>query len=115
MDILVRDKNIVIEVDGPTHFCNGSRQPLGSTVLKHRQLRGIGYTLVTVPYWDWKVADDSGPGGAGVDSGEESKKEYLAKQIQIALECRGGTPGEFDLADLWDDNFQWKTDIKKMS
>jgi hypothetical protein len=90
LDIMVRDERMVVEVDGPTHFCHGSRQPLGRTVLKHRHLRGMGYTLVTVPFWDWKVKgdDEVSSGGAQGVVGDEAKRAYLENQIRVALECK---------------------------
>ncbi|KAJ1482689.1 hypothetical protein T484DRAFT_1803178 [Baffinella frigidus] len=46
-----------VEVDGSSHFLKigGGRQPTGSTLLKRRQLAQLGYTAVSVPYWDWKA------------------------------------------------------------
>jgi len=42
---------IAIEVDGPSHFVG--REPTGATLLKRRQLRHLGWQLVSVPYWEW--------------------------------------------------------------
>ena len=39
-----------IEVDGPFHFVD--RAPNGATLLKRRQLRHLGWRLVSVPYWE---------------------------------------------------------------
>ena len=46
-----------IEVDGPSHF-RTDRRPTGSTVLKRRQLRHFGWTLLSVPYWEWEALRD---------------------------------------------------------
>ena len=42
-----------IEVDGPSHFFG--RAPTGATLLKRRQLRAAGWTLVSVPHWEWRA------------------------------------------------------------
>ena len=48
---------IVVEVDGPTHYCRSSdgctRRELGITVFKRRMLEGLGWKVVNVPYWEW--------------------------------------------------------------
>jgi hypothetical protein len=51
---------IGVEVDGPFHFIGRSKSPLGSTILKRRQVRLVdGIELVPVCYWDWdKLGDD---------------------------------------------------------
>ena len=52
-------KGWAVEVDGPTHFLqsgSGSgQQPRGNTLLKRRQLEQLGYTAVSVPYWEWNA------------------------------------------------------------
>ncbi len=47
-------ERIGIEVDGPSHFVGG--EPTGTTLLKRRQLRHLGWRLVSVPYWEWDAA-----------------------------------------------------------
>ena len=47
---------VAIEVDGPSHFLYRSQRPSGSTVLKRRQLRGCGWTLIPVPFFEWSAA-----------------------------------------------------------
>jgi hypothetical protein len=42
---------IAIEVDGPSHFVG--RDPTAATLLKRRQLKHVGWRLVSVPYWEW--------------------------------------------------------------
>ena len=50
--IEIGGKKVGIEVDGPSHFID--RRPIGSTVLKHRQVVAIDrIPLVSVPYWEW--------------------------------------------------------------
>ena len=50
---LKNGEQVAVEVDGPFHFVGRSKQPDGSTLLKHRQLRSFGWRLETVPYWEW--------------------------------------------------------------
>ena len=56
IDALVTLKDgerIAVEVDGPSHFLGRSQQPTGVTLLKHRQLRHVGWRLEIVRYWEW--------------------------------------------------------------
>jgi len=53
MDMMVLGSSLVIEVDGPSHYARGTRVPLGSTVMKRRQLSAVGYRLCSVPFWQW--------------------------------------------------------------
>jgi hypothetical protein len=101
LDIWIPSRAVVVEVDGPFHFCHGTRQPLGRTVLKHRHLRNLGYALVTVPYFRWRVGsqqggydrynDGDGSRGLAAEVGEEcvknlsDKAAYLEKQIETAV------------------------------
>eukprot|EP00284_Hemiselmis_tepida_P002045 CAMPEP_0174951136 /NCGR_PEP_ID=MMETSP1355-20121228/94694_1 /TAXON_ID=464990 /ORGANISM="Hemiselmis tepida, Strain CCMP443" /LENGTH=415 /DNA_ID=CAMNT_0016198783 /DNA_START=36 /DNA_END=1283 /DNA_ORIENTATION=- len=50
---------IAIEVDGPAHFLSNTRQANGSTLLKRRLLKKLGYRVVSVPYWEWGIKDDN--------------------------------------------------------
>ena len=54
MDMMLWDGRVV-EVDGPNHFVQGPRQhlPSGATLLKRRQLEALGYSVVSVPFWEW--------------------------------------------------------------
>ncbi|KAJ1489156.1 hypothetical protein T484DRAFT_3524169 [Baffinella frigidus] len=68
------DRGWAVEVDGPTHFLKGEswREPSGSTLLKRTQLEQLGYTAVSVPYWEWDalqgkvVTQQEGGGGLGL-------------------------------------------------
>eukprot|EP00986_Skeletonema_menzelii_P018532 scaffold26655_cov153-Skeletonema_menzelii.AAC.2 len=52
--VQVNGKSIGVEVDGPSHFIGKGRSPMGSTILKRRQVPSIdGVELVSVPYWEW--------------------------------------------------------------
>jgi len=41
-----------VEFDGPTHFLV-CRAPTGATLIKRHHLHLLGYTLVSLPYWEW--------------------------------------------------------------
>ena len=51
--VSVHGREVAVEVDGPSHFLADGRTPSGATALKRRQLRVAGWTLVSVPYWEW--------------------------------------------------------------
>ena len=53
IDLVVewRGDRVGVEVDGPFHFLG--REPNSATLLKRRQLRHLGWRLVSVPYWEW--------------------------------------------------------------
>jgi hypothetical protein len=74
IDIWLPRLEIGIEVDGPYHYARGTRQPLGSTLLKRRQLRDLGMRVVAVPHWEWEE-------GCGR---EEDRAEYLRGKIEQA-------------------------------
>ena len=87
-------ETIAIEVDGPSHFMGAGRLVTGSTALKRRQLRRLGWKaragcccgghsswcelllwrqVLSVPFWEWgatKTADD--------------RREYLERGLREA-------------------------------
>lgn len=66
---------IAIEADGPLHFCINCNHPLGRTVLKHRQLRALGWKVLSVPYFEWEE----------LNYNSSSEQQYLKKKIQSLL------------------------------
>ncbi len=44
-------RRIVIEVDGPVHFTANIHRPLGRTALKYRQLKAVGWEVVSVSHY----------------------------------------------------------------
>jgi hypothetical protein len=76
LDVLVEvnGKTIVVEVDGPSHFIGRSKYPMGSTILKRRQVPSIdGIELISVPYWEWhKLGND-----------QAKKQEYLRRLLGL--------------------------------
>ena len=49
----------VIEVQGPFHYLEDSKELTGKTVFKNRLLRKIGFKVVEIPYFLWGVMDES--------------------------------------------------------
>ncbi|KAK9822663.1 hypothetical protein WJX81_005748 [Elliptochloris bilobata] len=53
IDLAVPSAHVAIEVDGPSHFAENTRQPLGQTALKRRLLVALGWRPVPVPFFDF--------------------------------------------------------------
>ncbi|KAK9908644.1 hypothetical protein WJX75_000861 [Coccomyxa subellipsoidea] len=55
LDIALRGPRgpVAIEVDGPYHFTLNTRQPLGSTLIRRRLLHALGWTVLSVPFYDY--------------------------------------------------------------
>lgn len=53
VDVFIHSKNLIIELDGPTHFVRNSLQLLGPTAFKHRMLRAMGFNLLSITLEDW--------------------------------------------------------------
>ena len=47
-----------------------SRTPNGSTLLKRKQLRQLGYTVVPVPFWEWDALE-----------GEKEQEGFLRRKF----------------------------------
>jgi hypothetical protein len=61
-----------VEVDGPSHF--KGREPNSATLLKRRQLRCLGWRLVSVSYWEWDE----------VVASSQRANEYLESLLEAA-------------------------------
>ena len=61
-----------VEFDGPSHFLT-CRLPVGGTLMKRRHLELLGYTVVSVPFWEW-----------GQLTGSDKRKEYLMGKLHIS-------------------------------
>ena len=52
-------QRLALEVDGPTHFLKEPQRTLnGSTLLRNRMLRAYGWTVLSVPFFDWNFPTD---------------------------------------------------------
>ena len=78
---------IVVEVDGPTHYCRSSdgrtRRELGPTVFKRRMLEGLGWKVVNVPYWEWD----------GLRNVSAAQDKYLLERLRGCGYSIGHAPG----------------------
>ena len=61
-----------VEFDGPSHFLT-CRLPVGGTLMKRRHLELLGYTVVSLPFWEWDQL-----------KGSDEKKEYLRVKLHIS-------------------------------
>ena len=61
-----------IEFDGPSHFL-ACRSPTGATLMKRRHLELLGYTVVSLPIWEWNQLTRS-----------DERKEYLRGKLHIS-------------------------------
>jgi hypothetical protein len=61
-----------VEFDGPFHFL-ACRSPLGGTLMKRRHLELLGYTVVSLPYWEWDPLKKS-----------DKRKEYVEDKLLIS-------------------------------
>ncbi|SPR14832.1 RNA-binding protein [Orientia tsutsugamushi] len=52
VDIFIKEKNTVIQVDGPRHF-DDNNAPNISTRLNTKLLKSYGYIVHRIPYWVW--------------------------------------------------------------
>ena len=60
-----------VEFDGPSHFL-ACGAPTGATLIKRHHVHLLGYSLVSIPYWEW----------ANLRAGE--REEYLKVKLQSA-------------------------------
>lgn len=51
--VTTEGRQIAIEVDGPFHFPVNARTPLGHTMIRRRLLRAAGWTVVSIPWYEW--------------------------------------------------------------
>jgi hypothetical protein len=58
-----------VEFDGPSHFLT-CRLPVGGTLMKRRHLELLGYTVVSLPFWEWDQL-----------TGSDKRKEYLRGKL----------------------------------
>jgi hypothetical protein len=61
-----------VEFDGPSHFLT-CRLPVGGTLMKRRHLELLGYTVVSLPFWEWNRLTES-----------DERKEYLRDKLHIS-------------------------------
>ena len=65
---------VIIEVDGPSHFSVNSRRPLGRTVARKLMIEGRGYIVRSIPYYEWCSLDSM-----------EARQTYLWRLLASAV------------------------------
>jgi len=53
IDIALKDRPVLIEVHGPSHYLRGTHTLDGPSKFKQRILEKIKYKVHTIPYWEW--------------------------------------------------------------
>ncbi len=53
VDILLPEHNLVLEVDGPSHFAANTLRTNGSTLARNMLLKHWSYEVVCIPYFGW--------------------------------------------------------------
>jgi hypothetical protein len=91
VDMALPQYRIAVEADGPSHFAYNTKHTLGATSLKQRLLEALGWTVITVPFYEWNNHHS-----------EESQYLYLCGKLEnkgYELECgrlislmRNGSP-----------------------
>jgi hypothetical protein len=61
-----------VEFDGPSHFLT-CRLPVGGTLMKRRHLELLGYTVVSLPFWECDQL-----------MGSDEREEYLRGKLHIS-------------------------------
>jgi hypothetical protein len=69
IDMACRDQMVAIEFNGPTHY-NSDGRANGKTMMKERLLKKLGWTLLTIPFWEWSKLKD-----------KKEKMDYLKKML----------------------------------
>ena len=65
---------IAVEADGPNHFFG--RVPTGATAMKRRQVRHLGWRVMSVPHWEWAELGRAGEAGR-----ESRESDYISRQL----------------------------------
>jgi len=71
IDIALKDKPVLIEVHGPSHYLRGTHTLDGRSKFKQRILEKIKYKVHTIPYWEWDNLSNS-----------MEKQAYLQRLLQ---------------------------------
>jgi very-short-patch-repair endonuclease len=57
VDILIKNKKIIIEIDGPYHFLvngKGDFRPHGLALFQDEILKSLGYKIFHIPFYEWQ-------------------------------------------------------------
>jgi hypothetical protein len=65
---------LAVEVDGPSHFVSPGNRVNGPTQYRDRALKAWGYTVVSIPGWEWAQL-----------KGTEQRQQYLLEKLKGEL------------------------------
>jgi len=63
------NQEIAVEVNGVFHYARNDEATLGKDIIKRKFLKKLGYTVLTVPYFDWAILEN------------KNRKNYLEELI----------------------------------
>jgi len=89
---------IAIEVDGPYHFTVNTHSPLGPTRLRHRMLTMLGWTVLSVPFFEYYALTDARARGAYLAGALASAGVSVDPARVAALRGNGGEGGDDTVA-----------------
>ena len=73
VDLAMPQQKVAIEADGPSHLSRNTMKPLGHTAFKHRLLKAQGWSVISVPWFEWDEL-----------IGPQLRREYLQVRLQAA-------------------------------
>lgn len=75
LGIAILEHKVALEVDGPLCFSMpdslGLHRPTGGTFLRRRQLAALGWTVVSIPFFDWE----------SLNGDSEFERAYVGKRL----------------------------------
>jgi len=80
-----RTNGWAVEFDGPMQFM-ACRAPTGETLIKRHHIQLLGYTLVSVPFWEWDRVCEAG----GCEAGG-SRELYMRNKLHLSTITRAGS------------------------
>lgn len=88
-------ESFAFEVDGPHHFYRDTSMRTASSLLKHRILEALGFTVIRVPYQEWsqcgrKTLGDCQPTGSHLPDRHTGEKTALCGVFLEAADRRQG-------------------------
>lgn len=57
VDLACPSLRIAVEIDGPQHYYPGTKELIARDRLMDHLFKGLGWTVVRIPYWEWKEAN----------------------------------------------------------
>jgi hypothetical protein len=77
---------LAVEVDGPSHFLRQPRRAVdGRTRCRNRALAARGYSVVSIPWWEWRELAAGGDGDRQRQQRQQQQQQqYLLDKLQAA-------------------------------